>query len=70
MVPPLLLGSDLIAMLPSRCIPVGAEERLAIADPPTPVEGFPLHLAWHIRRGDDLGIRHVGEAIKAFLGPP
>ncbi|PZW50330.1 DNA-binding transcriptional LysR family regulator [Humitalea rosea] len=67
MVPPLLVGSGLIAMLPSRCLPAGAEESLAVFPPPIAVEGFPLHLAWHARRDEDRALRHVGALIRQIL---
>jgi len=55
----LLLGSDLLAMLPSRCAPTTEDHRFAIRPPPLPVEGFPLHLAWHDRRDGDPLVAHV-----------
>lgn len=69
MVPPLLLGSDLIAMLPSRCIPDGSATSLATRPPPMPVEGFRLDLAWHDRRDEDLVVRHVAGAMVEALRP-
>lgn len=65
MVPPLVAGSDLIAMLPSRCLPAGPG--FAVRDPPIPVEGFPLHLAWHVRRDRDPAVRHVAGLIEDLL---
>jgi DNA-binding transcriptional LysR family regulator len=65
MVPPLLAGSTLIAMLPSRCLPSGAG--WAVFPPPLPVEGFPLHLAWHRRRDGDAGVRHVAALLREAL---
>lgn len=67
MVPPLLMGSDLIAMLPSRCLPPDAAANLAVLKPPVPVEGFPLHLAWHARRDHDVGVQHVATMIAELL---
>ncbi|WP_142847110.1 LysR family transcriptional regulator [Telmatospirillum sp. J64-1] len=67
-VPPLLAQSDLIAMLPSRCLPAGAETTFAIFEPPIPVKGFPLHLAWHVRRDQDMAVQHVAEQIRHLLG--
>ena len=66
MVPPLLRGSDLICLLPSRCLP---EEGLATHDPPIPVEGFRLYLAWHDRRGQDPAVQHVAALMSEGLGP-
>lgn len=66
LVPPLLAQSDLIAMLPSSCIP--RDRRMfAIRKPPLAVEGFALHLAWHVRREQDPGVRHVGETLRAIF---
>jgi DNA-binding transcriptional LysR family regulator len=70
MAPSLVAGSDLIAMLPSRSLPMEAADRFAVFDPPLPVEGFPLHLAWHRRRDGDAGVRHVAACIRDILGTP
>lgn len=66
-VPSLLEGSDLIVLLPSRCIPANARDRLALFEPPLPVEGFPLHLAWHARRDMDIGVQHVAGIVRSLL---
>ncbi|OQM76970.1 LysR family transcriptional regulator [Manganibacter manganicus] len=66
-VPPLLEASDLIALLPSRCIPADAAGRFAVFEPPIAVEGFPLHLAWHARRDRDAGVQHVAGNLRALL---
>ena len=65
--PALLEGSDLICMLPSRCVPGNAVVRFRIFDPPVPVEGFTLHLAWHRRREYDPAVQHVAGHIQALL---
>lgn len=59
----LLLGSDLLAMLPSRSAPAADDPKFAIRPPPLPVEGFPLHLAWHNRRDNDPLVAHVRAVI-------
>lgn len=67
LVPPLLVRSDLIAMLPSRCVPAaqrGMRTTFATFAPPLPVEGFALHLAWHRRRDENVGVRHVAQLIE------
>lgn len=67
MVPPLLVGSDLIALLPSRCLPQSSRADLIALAPPFPVEGFPLHLAWHRRRAGDPGVRHVAALVEGLI---
>jgi DNA-binding transcriptional LysR family regulator len=67
MVPPLLRRSDMIALLPGRCVTAGEREGLAVFEPPLPVQGFPLHLAWHARRDNDPAIRHVAQLIREEL---
>lgn len=67
MAPPLLENSDLIAMLPSRCVPSDAQSRFLVLTPPIPVEGFPLHMAWHVRRDSDIAVQHVASAIGMLL---
>ncbi len=64
MVPPLLEKSDLISLLPRRCLPDNAEQEFALFEPPIEVEGFPLHLAWHARRDRDPGVQHVADIIR------
>lgn len=60
LVPPLLATTDLIAMLPSGvAATLGDTHDLVFFPPPIPVEGFPLHLAWHRRRAHDPAIVHV-----------
>jgi DNA-binding transcriptional LysR family regulator len=67
MVAPLLAGSDLIAMLPSRCIPADSADDLAVFEPPIEVAGFPLHLSWHVRRDADPAVQHVAALIQNIL---
>ncbi|MDZ5700211.1 LysR family transcriptional regulator [Chelativorans sp. M5D2P16] len=64
-VPSLLQGSDMIAMLPSRV--VAAEGKLISFLPPIPISGFPLHLAWHHRRATDTALRHVAGIVASLL---
>ncbi|UPA23211.1 LysR family transcriptional regulator [Shinella oryzae] len=71
MVPPLLEDSDLLAMMPAHTVPAGAADNLHIAAPPLPVEGFPLHIAWHRRRDTDRAVRHVADIVRdVFAGHP
>jgi DNA-binding transcriptional LysR family regulator len=69
-VPPLLLSSDLIALLPSRTLPPGEGGPFVTLAPPLPVSGFPLHLAWHRRSEGDAAARHVARLIEARLATP
>lgn len=70
LVPPLLLGSDLIALLPSRVLLPDIAVNLATFEPPLSVEGFPLHLAWHRRSDQDAAVQHVVHLIEAALASP
>lgn len=65
MVPDLLRSSDMIALLPSRCVPAAAD--LVTVPPPVPVPGFPLHIAWHTRRTEDRGLQHVAGLLIRIL---
>ena len=67
MVPSLLEDSNLICMLPSRCVPADAGRAFALFRPPIPVEGFPLHLAWHVRHDRDDGVQHVADLVRKVL---
>lgn len=67
MVPPLLEDGDLIAMMPSHCLPPDAAIRFHVTRPPLPVPGFPLHLAWHRRRGKDRAVQHVAGLLRDLL---
>ncbi len=65
MVPELLRGSDMIALLPSRIL---AEfDGLASLPPPLSVPGFALHLAWHRRRAKDAALQCVAAILVRLL---
>ena len=65
MVPMLLEGSDMMAMLPSR---VMCNFRGLVSFPlPIPVSGSPLNLAWHRRRARDPGLQHVAAILGDLL---
>jgi DNA-binding transcriptional LysR family regulator len=66
MVPPMLVGSDLIALLPRRAMPA-EPHGLSVHESPIPVDGFPLHLAWHVRRDRDPGVMHIAGLIRALI---
>ncbi|KKB10467.1 LysR family transcriptional regulator [Devosia geojensis] len=65
MVPAALLASDMLAMLPERVVP--EDDSLVFLPPAIPVEGFPLHLAWHRRRANDAALQHVAELLIELL---
>lgn len=59
----ILYDSDYMALLPSSCLPDDWPTKLAVLTPPIPVAGFPLHLAWHVRRAQDVAVQHVLRGI-------
>lgn len=67
MVPPLLENSNLICLLPGGCVPPDAKGRFAVFQPPVAVEGFPLHLAWHVRRDSDVAVGHVAGLVRSLF---
>lgn len=67
MVPPLLASTDLIAMLPSLCLPADAAQSLRVFAPPIAIDGFALHLGWHARRHGDLAVRHVATLVEDLM---
>jgi DNA-binding transcriptional LysR family regulator len=69
MVPDLLAASDMIAMLPSRCVPANRAGDFAVFAPPVAVAGFPLHLAWHKRREKDRALQVVKTLLHRAILP-
>ncbi|MHC8310934.1 hypothetical protein ACYZUC_15120 [Pseudomonas sp. GT1P32] len=67
MVPDLLLGSDLIAMLPSQCLSMPMAKTLHTVQPPIEVEGFAVHLAWHKRRDEDAAVQCVARVLEEVI---
>ncbi len=67
MVRQLVLTSDLIAMVPSRAIAMENHDGLAVFEPPVEISGFPLHIAWPMRRDQDPAMRHVASLIEAEI---
>ena len=65
MVPSLLRGSNMIAMLPSRV--VADFSGLVSFPPPIKAAGFSLHLAWHRRRAKDAALQHVATILAGLL---
>lgn len=68
LVPDILLSTDLLAMLPRRSFQERRNDDLVRVPPPLAVDAFPLHLAWHQRNVNDLGICHVAGLIRLILG--
>ncbi|MBD3847924.1 LysR family transcriptional regulator [Bosea sp. SSUT16] len=66
MVLPLVAGSDMIGLLPSRCLQDG-DDAFVTFPPPLAVEGFPLHSAWHKRRAGDPAVQHVARLIEDLI---
>jgi DNA-binding transcriptional LysR family regulator len=67
LVPPLLSGTDLMAMLPRHGIGLQRHSELVTFEPPIDVPGFPLHLAWHQRQSKDRAVQHVIAEIRAIF---
>lgn len=67
MVPPLLAESDMIGLLPSRCLPERVRSEILAFKPPITVAGFPLHSAWHKRRAEDPAVQHVARLIEELV---
>ena len=59
--------SDLIALLPSHCIPAAFAQTLVTLPVPMDIEEFSLYLGWHKRRETDPGTRHVITCIQQSL---
>ncbi|WP_085315434.1 LysR family transcriptional regulator [Derxia lacustris] len=66
----LLERSDLIGLLPSRCLGASEADRFASFAPPLPVDGFALALAWHARRDGDAAVQHVATLLRELLADP
>lgn len=66
MVPELIASSDLIATVPSRCVPTEVTSQFVVLPPPLPLPAIPVHLAWHVRRDADPVIRHVRTLIETL----
>jgi DNA-binding transcriptional LysR family regulator len=70
MVLPLLAESDMIGLLPSRCLPERARSEIVAFEPPIAVEGFSLHSAWHKRRAADPAVQHIARLIEDLVSAP
>lgn len=67
MIPRVLAGSDFMAMVPRHSLALHDQTHITCVEPPLKINGFPLHLAWHQRRTDDLALRHVIDQISAVF---
>lgn len=67
LIPRILAASDFIAMVPRHSFALQSRVDLTTFDPPVPVDGFPLHLAWHARQAKDAGVKHVTQTIKSIF---
>lgn len=65
MAAPIAADSDLMAMLPTRCVP--RDDAYVAFDPPLAIGGFPLHIAWHRRSDGDVAIQHVAGLIRELF---
>ncbi|KEO54642.1 hypothetical protein DT23_18245 [Thioclava indica] len=68
LVPDILSSTNLLAMLPRKSFEELHNDDLVGVPPPLAVDGFPLHLTWHQRNANDLGISYVAGLIREFLG--
>ena len=67
-VPDLLARTSLLALMPTHSLRWHPGSALLGLEPPLPVPGFPLHLAWHSRQSTDRGLRHVMSIVSAIFG--
>jgi DNA-binding transcriptional LysR family regulator len=68
LVPDLLARTSLLALTPVHSLRWRSPDSLLHLEPPLPVAGFPLHLAWHRRQSTDRGLRHVITIVSAIFG--
>ncbi|WP_110707507.1 LysR substrate-binding domain-containing protein [Salinicola sp. CR57] len=66
MVPSILFATDCVAMMPSHGV-MRDYPGLVTFEPPIPVSGFPLHLAWHSRNTGDVAINHVANTLSTIF---
>jgi DNA-binding transcriptional LysR family regulator len=57
--------SDLVGLVPARLVE-GRAARLRVLEPPLPVSGFAIHMAWHDRNHGDAAQRWLRERLVAF----
>jgi len=66
-VPEIVARSDMIALLPSTCLPENAGSGFCVCDPPLEMDGFMVDLTWHRRNDADPAIRHVAGLIRGII---
>ncbi|MCG7625891.1 LysR family transcriptional regulator [Epibacterium sp. Ofav1-8] len=67
LVPDLLERTFLLSLIPKQSLNCYPNNALLMREPPIPVTGFPLHLAWHSRQSSDKGLRHLITEIAALF---
>lgn len=67
-VPPILAGSDLLALVPAHLIDAAGRQDVVTRPPPLAVPGFEVSLAWHRRRDGDAATRHVRQLLSEVAG--
>ncbi|NUT60630.1 LysR family transcriptional regulator [Herbaspirillum sp. C9C3] len=70
MVPALLQGSDLIAVMPMHCVPAATAAHpvaLACLRPPLPLEAPPLRLLQHRRHVEDASVTLVAQVLERIV---
>ncbi|SEN76248.1 transcriptional regulator, LysR family [Sphingomonas gellani] len=63
MVPNLLAGSDLVALVPALMMDGAVTNSVVTFEPPLPIDGFSLRLAWHRRNTHDVAVQHVASEM-------
>jgi DNA-binding transcriptional LysR family regulator len=67
-IPPLLLQSDLLALVPETLSRLASQGLVHVA-PPLPVPGFEVTLVWHPRRDADPAVRFVRDELARLAAP-
>lgn len=66
-VPTVLAATDLIAALPSRCVPSDGANRFAVFLPPIVINNFPIDLVWRQCLEDEPCHKHVRAVLRDIL---
>lgn len=67
LVPDLLRGSDMLALVPSLCVAGDRGAGLTVRDPPVPVAGFRLDMVRHRRNDRDIAVGFITAEIRRIL---